>query len=90
MNTKEVRAAVREFVVGNMEDFLKESNAIQFDDSSWAIPVSVDGKTIYAEVSVTTKTWNDTKTSPAFNPETAIAKWKAKKEEREQKANKKA
>lgn len=90
MNVNEVRAAVREFVVSTMEDFLKESNAIQFDDGSWAIPVSVDGMTVYAEVSVKTKAWKDTKTSPAFNPETAVAKWEAEKEERERKAAEKA
>ena len=86
MNVNEIRAAVREYIVSTMEDFLKESNAIQFDEGSWAIPVSVDGKTIYAEVSVKTKAWKDTKTSPAFNPETAVAKW----EERERKAAEKA
>ena len=90
MNTNEVRAAVREFVVGQMEDFLKENSAIQFEDSAWAIPVSVDGMTVYAEVSVKTKAWKDTKTSPAFNPETAIAKWEAEKYEKEQKAAEKA
>ena len=90
MNTNEVRAAVREFVVGQMEDFLNENNAIQFEDSAWAIPVSVDGMTVYAEVSVKTKAWKDTKTSPAFNPETAIAKWEAEKFEKEQKAAEKA
>lgn len=90
MNVNEVRSAVKEFVVATMEDFLKESNAIQFDDASWAIPVSVDGMTVYAEVSVKTKAWKDTKTSPAFNPETAIAKWEAEKFEKEQKAAEKA
>lgn len=90
MNTNEVRAAVREFVVGQMEDFLNENNAIQFEDSAWAIPVSVDGMTVYAEVSVKTKAWKDTKTSPAFNPETAIKKWEAEKYEKEQKAAEKA
>lgn len=90
MNVNEIRAAVREYIVSTMEDFLKESNAIQFDEGSWAIPVSVDGKTIYAEVSVKTKAWKDTKTSPAFNPETAVAKWEAEKEERERKAAEKA
>lgn len=90
MNTNEVRAAVREFVVGQMEDFLKENSAIQFEDSAWAIPVNVDGMTVYAEVSVKTKAWKDTKTSPAFNPETAIAKWEAEKYEKEQKAAEKA
>lgn len=90
MNVNEVRASVREYVVATMEDFLKESNAIQFDDASWAIPVSVDGMTVYAEVSVKTKAWKDTKTTPAFNPETAIAKWEAEKEEKAQKAAEKA
>ena len=90
MNTNEVRAAVREFVVGQMEDFLNENNAIQFEDSAWAIPVSVDGMTVYAEVSVKTKAWKDTKTAPAFNPETAIKKWEAEKYEKEQKAAEKA
>ena len=90
MNTNEVRAAVREFVVGQMEDFLNENSAIQFEDGAWAIPVSVDGMTVYAEVSVKTKAWKDTKTSPAFNPETAIAKWEAEKYEKEQKAAEKA
>jgi len=90
MNTNEVRAAVREFVVGQMEDFLNENNAIQFEDSAWAIPVSVDGMTVYAEVSVKTKAWKDTKTAPAFNPETAIKKWEAEKFEKEQKAAEKA
>jgi hypothetical protein len=90
MNVNEVRASVREYVVDRMEDFLKENDAIQFDDASWAIPVGVDGMTVYAEVSVKTKAWKDTKTSPAFNPETAIAKWDAAKFEKEQKAAEKA
>lgn len=90
MNVNEVRAAVREHVVGKMEDFLAANDAIQFDDASWAIPVSVDGMTVYAEVSVKTKAWKDTKTSPAFKPETAIAKWEAEKEEKAQKAAEKA
>lgn len=90
MNVNEVRAAVREHVVGKMEDFLMANHAIQFEDASWAIPVSVDGMTVYAEVSVKTKAWKDTKTSPAFKPETAIAKWEAEKFEKEQKAAEKA
>lgn len=90
MNTNEVRAAVREFVVGQMEDFLKENSAIQFEDGAWAIPVSVDGMTVYAEVSVKTKAWKATKSTEAFNPETAIAKWEAEKFEKEQKAAEKA
>ena len=90
MNVNEVRATVRDYTVGRMEDFLKDNGAIQFDDASWAIPVSVDGMTIYAEVSVKTKAWKDTKTSLAFNPETAIAKWEAEKEEKAQKAAEKA
>lgn len=90
MNVNEVRAAVREYVIGKMDSFLDENDAIQFDDASWAIPVGVDGMTVYAEVSVKTKAWKDTKTAPAFNPETAIAKWEAEKEERAQKAAEKA
>ena len=90
MNVNEVRAAAREFVVGKMENFLKENNAIQFDDSAWAIPVLVDDMKVYVEVSVKTKAWKDTKVSPAFNPKTAIARWKAEKEERERKAAEKA
>ena len=61
MNTNEVRAAVREFVVGQMEDFLNENSA-----------------------------WKATKSTEAFNPETAIAKWEAEKFEKEQKAAEKA
>ena len=90
MNTNEVRAAVREYVMGQMEDFLHESGAIQFEDATWAIPVSVDGMTVYAEVSVKTKSWKDTKTAPAFNPETAIKKWEADKEEKARKEAEKA
>lgn len=90
MNVNEVRAAVRDYTVGKMEDFLKANNAIQFDDASWAIPVSVDGMTVYAEVSVKTKAWKSTRTTDAFNPETAIAKWEAEKEEKARKAAEKA
>lgn len=90
MNTNEIRAAVREFVIGQMEGFLKENNAIQFEDSAWAIPVSVDGMTVYEEVSIKTKAWKATKSAEAFNPETAIAKWEKDKYEKEQKAAEKA
>lgn len=90
MNTNEIRAAVRDYTVNQMKDFLETNNAIQFDDASWAIPVSVDGQTVYAEVSVKTKAWKATKSTEAFNPETAIAKWEAEKFEKEQKAAEKA
>lgn len=90
MNVNEVRAAVREYVVDKMEDFLAANDAIQFEDGAWAIPVSVDGMTVYAEVAVKTKAWKDTKTAPAFNPETAVKKWEMEKEEKAQKAAEKA
>lgn len=90
MNTNEIRAKVKDYTVDCMEEFLIMTNAIQFDDTSWAIPVMVEGQTYYAEISVSTKAWKATKTTEAFNPETAIAKWNAKKEERAQKAAEKA
>ncbi len=90
MNVNEVRAAVRGYTVGKLEEFFKANNAIQFDDASWAIPVDVDGQTVFAEVSVKTKAWKATKSNPAFNPNDAIAKWEAEKYEREQKAAERA
>ncbi len=90
MNVNEIRTAARDFTVNALTDVLKANNAIQFDDASWAIAVDVDGQIVYTEVSVKTKAWKATKTTDAFSPETAIAKWEAEKEERAQKAAEKA
>ena len=90
MNANEIRFSAREKTLNALSQFLKDNNAIQFDDASFAIPQEVDGMTIYTEISVKTKAWKDTKVSSAFNPQDAIAKWEAEKAEAARKAEEKA
>lgn len=59
---------------------------IQIDDFSYAIPVTVEGEERYAVVTFVAKNNKATKTSEAFTPESAIAKWEEDKRIAEAKA----
>ena len=61
-------------------------DAVQVDAYSYAIPVTVEGETRYAKLTITACLAKDTAKNLAFNPDTAHALYLAKVAERETKA----
>lgn len=57
----------------------------QIGASTFAIPVELDGETVYAKVAITAAQRTDTKVNPAFDLETAVAKFEAEVAEKEAK-----
>lgn len=87
MNTAEKNLAVKATAL--MLTTLPQG-AIQIDDFSFAIPVTVEGESRYSVVTFTAKNNKDTKTTLAFNPDVARAEWAERKAESERKAQEKA
>ena len=82
------------FVKAEAVKSLNLENAIQIDDFTWAIPVTVNGEfgeeTRYAKVAITAALAKATKTNPAFDIDVAVAAYKDKKADRAAKAAEKA
>lgn len=80
-----------EYVKSTVAEMLEiGSIGTQIDRYTWAIPVEVDGTTIYAKVNITAALSKATKANPAFNLENAVAAFEADEAERKAKAEEKA
>lgn len=73
-----------------MEYVTLPEDAVQIDAYAYAIPVTVEGETRYAKLTITACLAKDTAKNAAFNPDTAAALYIAKLNEREAKAAEKA
>ena len=94
MNANELKVSARTMTVNALATFLKENDAVQFDDASFAVLQVIDGQEVWTEVSVKSKAFKPTKVSPAFDPYVAAEDWKEEKrikaEEKAEKEKEKA
>lgn len=95
MKNNEVKAFVKNSVRTSLDGILSELGAVPFgDDFHVAIPVQVDGITVYVKVEMTCANWYDTKTSKAFDPsalhEAYLEERRIAEAKKEEKARKKA
>jgi len=76
MKNPEIKAFVKNTVLTSLNDTLSELGAVPFgDEFHIAIPVQVDGITVYVKVELTAANWYDTKTSKAFDPSALHAQY---------------
>jgi hypothetical protein len=83
MNKTVMDKAVKETVVEALNPTLETVGAVKIDDYTYAFPVTVDGEDTYAKVTITAVQRKATKTLPAFDIDTALAKYQTKIDERE-------
>lgn len=79
MNATEMKNTARANTIALLSPVLKENEAVQFADGSWAILQIVDDQEIWTEVSVKTKAYKPTKVSPAFDPYEVAEAWQEEK-----------
>lgn len=79
-NVNEMRVLARQKTIDLLDVVLKENEAVQFGDASFAILQEVDGEEIWTEVTVKSKVWKPTTVAAAFNPYEVEKAWKAEKE----------
>lgn len=87
MNANEMKIAARNATVNAIMEALNANEAVQFADASYAILQEIDGEEVWTEVTVKSKAFKPTKTSPAFDPYEVAKVWQ---EEKEIKAKEKA
>jgi len=69
MKNTEIKTFVKNSVRTSLDGILSELGAVPYgDDFHLAIPVTVDGITVFVKVDLTCANWYDTKTSKAFDP----------------------
>lgn len=91
MNATEIKATARANTVALLSSVLKENEAVQFADASWAILQIIDDQKVWTEVSVKTKAYKPTKVTPAFDPYEVAEAWQEEKRiKAEEKAEKDA
>lgn len=91
MNATEMKSIARANTIALLSPVLKDNEAIQFADGSYAILQIVDGQEIWTEVSVKTKAYKPTKVTPAFDPYEVAEAWQEEKRiKAEEKAEKDA
>lgn len=70
MNSVEIKNAIRDTAARAFLNDHPDALAVNGKDYTFVIPVEVEGKTYWAKMGITSCTYNDTKSRPAFNPET--------------------
>ena len=95
MKNNEVKTFVKNSVRTSLDSVLSELGAVPYgDDFHMAVPVQVDGITVFVKVEMTCANWYDTKTSKAFDPqalhEAYLEERRLAEEKKEEKARKKA
>lgn len=95
MKNPEIKAFVKNSVLTSLNGVLSDLGAVPFgDEFHIAIPVQVDGITVYVKVELTAANWYDTKTSKAFDPsalhEAYLEERRLADEKKAEKARKKA
>ena len=93
MNANEMKAIARNATITALMDALNANDAVQFGDASWAILQNVEDQEIWTEVTIKTKAYKATKTTPVFDPFEGAKVWQDEKEmkrkEKEEKAKEK-
>lgn len=95
MKNNEVKASVKAFVRASLDKTFSELGAVPYgDEFHMAIPVPIDGITVFVKVEMTCANWYDTKTSKAFDPqalhEAYLEERRLAEAKKEEKARKKA
>lgn len=91
MNATEIKNTARANTVALLSSVLKENEAVQFADASWAILQTVDDQEVWTEITVKTKAYKPTKVTPAFDPYEVAEAWQEEKRiKAEEKAEKDA
>ena len=90
LNKTQMDKAVKDTVVEAFGEVLATAGAVRIDDYTFAFPVEVEGEATYAKVAITAVQRKDTKVHPAFDIDTAIAKYATKLAERDAKAAERA
>jgi hypothetical protein len=91
MNATEIKNAARANTVALLSPVLKENEAVQFADASWAILQTIDGQEVWTEITIKTKAYKPTKVTPAFDPYEVAEAWQEEKRiKAEEKAEKDA
>lgn len=70
MNSVEIKNAIRDAAARAFLNDHPDALAINDKDYTFVIPVEIEGKTYWAKVGITSCAYSNTKTRPAFNPET--------------------
>ena len=70
MNSVEIKNAIRDAAARAFLNDHPDALAVVGKDYTFVVPVEVEGKTYWAKVGITSCAYNDTKSRPAFNPET--------------------
>ena len=79
MNAVEKNLAIKNSVLNTLMNSGALDGATQVGNFSFAIPVTVDGEDRFAVIDITAKNNKDTKTTLAFDVESAHDKWQAAK-----------
>lgn len=90
LNKTQMDKAVKDTVVEALGEVFVAAGVTRIDDYTFAFPVNVDGEDTYAKVAITAVQRKDTKVHPAFDLDTAIAKYATKLADREAKAAERA
>lgn len=90
MNKMEMDKAVKETVVEALTGVFESVKAVKIDDYTYAFPVTVDNEDTYAKIAITAVQRKDTKSTKAFDIDTAVAKYEDKVTERDVKAAERA
>ena len=70
MNSVEIKNAIRDTAARAFLNDHPDALAINGKDYTFVIPVEIEGKTYWAKAGFTSCAYSDTKSRPAFNPET--------------------
>ena len=70
MNSVEIKNTIRDTAARAFLNDHPDALAVNGKDYTFVIPVEVEGKTYWAKMGITSCTYSDTKTRPAFNPDT--------------------
>jgi membrane protein involved in colicin uptake len=91
MNVPQLNAYIKAQAVAALnEKGLKGAGAVQTNNYTFDIPVTVDGETYYAKVELTARNMKGTSRTSAFTLDGALAKWQDEKDEDARKAAEKA
>lgn len=90
MNAPQLNAHVKNQAVAALSETLTANGAVQTDDFSYDLPITVEGETHYVRVDFTARNMKGTTKIPPFDLAATVAKWRNDKAEKLAEAERKA